>query len=96
MKSLTFPITSFNQTKLSTPLKRFVRPVQSSEMKHGDMPSQRIEEGFVPIVYNLLVKVRYNPQELTALGKLSSEAIGENVHGLNSTQNILKQKSYAV
>ena len=60
------------------------------------MPSQRTEEGFDPIAYKLLAKAGYSPQESTALGKLSSEAIGKNVHGLNSTQNILKQKGYAV
>ncbi|GFY85495.1 hypothetical protein Acr_04g0002330 [Actinidia rufa] len=60
------------------------------------MPSQRIEEDFYPIAYKLLTKAGYNPQESTALRKLSSEAIGENVHGLNSAQNILKQKGYTV
>ena len=60
------------------------------------MPSQRTKEGFDPIAYKLLAKAGYSPQESTALGKLSSEAIGKNVHGLNSTQNILKQKGYAV
>ncbi|XP_057461067.1 uncharacterized protein LOC130751463 [Actinidia eriantha] len=95
-KRLTFPITNFNQTKLFTPLKGFIRPLQGSEMEHGNMPSQRTKEGFDLIAYKLLAKAGYSPQESTTLGKLSSEAIGENMHGLNSTQNILKQKGYAV
>ena len=62
-----------------------MRPTQSSEMEHGDMPSQRTEEGFDPIAYKLLKNTKYSPQESTTLRKLSFEAIGENVHGMNST-----------
>ena len=96
LKGLTFLITRFNQTKFSMPLKGFIRSIQSSESEHGDMPSQRTEEGFDQIAYKFLAKAEYSPQESTALRKLSFEAIGKNVHGLNSTQNILKQKDYAV
>ena len=49
LKGLTFSITSLNQIKLSTPLKGFMRLAQSSKTEHGDMPSQRTEEGFDPI-----------------------------------------------
>ena len=56
-----------------------MRPTQSYETEHGDMPSQRIEEGFDPIAYKLLTNTGYSPQESTALGKLSSKAIRKNV-----------------
>ena len=62
-----------------------MRPAQSSKAEHGNMPSQRIKKVFDLIAYKLLAKARYRLQESTTLGKLSSEAIGKNVHGLNST-----------
>ncbi|GFS34942.1 hypothetical protein Acr_00g0036880 [Actinidia rufa] len=47
------------------------------------------ENGVIPSTLHQCFKYCRN-------GKLSSEAIGENVHGLNSTQNILKQKGDVV
>ena len=49
-----------------------MRPTQSFKTEHGDMLSQRTEEGFDLIAYKLLIKAGYSPQESTTLGKLSS------------------------
>lgn len=43
LKGLTLLVTNLNQTKLSTPLKGFMRPTQSPEVEYGNLPSQRTE-----------------------------------------------------
>ncbi|KAL0456162.1 UNVERIFIED_CONTAM: hypothetical protein Slati_0955400 [Sesamum latifolium] len=54
------------------------------------------EKGFDPKAFKLLVKVGYNPKEKPSLGKLSPEATGKMLHGLNATQIMLKEKGHAV
>ncbi|KAL0437701.1 UNVERIFIED_CONTAM: hypothetical protein Sradi_0478000 [Sesamum radiatum] len=44
----------------------------------------------------LLVKAEYNPKEKLSLEKLPPEATGKNLHGLNATQIMLKEKRYAI
>ncbi|KAL0352213.1 UNVERIFIED_CONTAM: Retrovirus-related Pol polyprotein from transposon.6 [Sesamum calycinum] len=44
---------------------------------------------------NGIVK-RYDPKEKLSLGKLSPEATGKKLHGLNATQIMLKEKGHAI
>ncbi|KAL0394749.1 UNVERIFIED_CONTAM: hypothetical protein Slati_4441100 [Sesamum latifolium] len=54
------------------------------------------EKGFDPKSLKLLIKVGYHPKEKLSLGKLSPEATGKMLHGLNATQVMLKEKGHAI
>ncbi|KAH7865724.1 hypothetical protein Vadar_010358 [Vaccinium darrowii] len=95
LKGLTFPVTDLSQTKVAPPLKGFVRATNSPMVGDDNLPSQRTN-GFDPNAYKLLAKAGHNSKDSTTLGKLLPEVIGEKVHGLNSTQKMLKQHGYAV
>ncbi|KAF8378386.1 hypothetical protein HHK36_029725 [Tetracentron sinense] len=97
LNGLTFPVTKLISSTISKPpLKGFVRPSQGPEIEHGSLPTERTEEGFDPNAYKLLAKAGYDYKDPPLLGKLSCETTGENVHGLNRTQQKLKGKGYAV
>ncbi|KAF8405954.1 hypothetical protein HHK36_008032 [Tetracentron sinense] len=97
LNGLTFPITKLISSTVSKPpLKGFVRPSQGPEIEHGSLPTERTEEGFDPNAYKLLAKAGYDYKDSPPLGKLSRQTTGENVHGLNRTQQKLKGKGYAV
>ncbi|KAF8400375.1 hypothetical protein HHK36_013673 [Tetracentron sinense] len=97
LNGLTFPVTKLISSTISKPpLKGFVKPSQGPEIEHGSLPTERTEEGFDPNAYKLLAKAGYDYKDPPPLGKLSCETTGENVHGLNRTQQKLKGKGYVV
>ncbi|XP_012839468.1 PREDICTED: uncharacterized protein LOC105959853 [Erythranthe guttata] len=51
---------------------------------------------FGPNAYKLLVKASFNPREDSTLGRLPAEVVGEKVHGLNTTQIMLKEKGHVI
>ncbi|GAA0173894.1 hypothetical protein LIER_27401 [Lithospermum erythrorhizon] len=63
----------------STPLKGFIPPASGPKFEHGTMGTK---------AYNLLVKVRFNPEENKVIGKLPPEVTGSKVHGLNKTRKM--------
>ncbi|KAH7846488.1 hypothetical protein Vadar_014552 [Vaccinium darrowii] len=95
LKGLTFPDTDLSKTKVAPPLKGFVRATNSPMVGDDNLPSQRTN-GFDPNAYKLLAKAGHNSKDSTTLGKLLPEVTGDKVHGLNSTQKMLKQHGYAV
>ncbi|KAL0449509.1 UNVERIFIED_CONTAM: hypothetical protein Slati_1507300 [Sesamum latifolium] len=95
LKELVLPLTNIDARK-PQPLKGFVRPTQGPEEEHGETSNLQTAKGFDPKAYKLLVKAGYNPQDRDTLGKLSPEADGEQVHGLNATQKMLREKGHSV
>ncbi|KAL0455728.1 UNVERIFIED_CONTAM: Retrovirus-related Pol polyprotein from transposon opus [Sesamum latifolium] len=75
---------------LKPPLKRFVPSTQEEEGEHEVLTID--EKEFDPKTFKLLVKAGYNPKEKLSLGKLSPEATGKKLHGLNATQIMLKER----
>ncbi|KAL0405770.1 UNVERIFIED_CONTAM: hypothetical protein Slati_3890900 [Sesamum latifolium] len=94
-KDLILPLTQISLKQPSKPpLKGFVPPTQEEEGGHETLAID--EKGFDPKSFKLLVKARYNPKEKPNLGKLPPEATGKMLHGLNTTQIMLKEKGHAV
>ncbi|KAL0455853.1 UNVERIFIED_CONTAM: hypothetical protein Slati_0924500 [Sesamum latifolium] len=94
-KDLTLPLSQINFKQPSKPpLKGFVPSTQEEEEGHEALAID--EKGFNPKAFKLLVKTGYNPKEKLSLGKLSPEAMGKKLHGLNATQIILKEKGHAI
>ncbi|KAL0449415.1 UNVERIFIED_CONTAM: hypothetical protein Slati_1497900 [Sesamum latifolium] len=92
---LVLPLTNIDARK-PQPLKGFVRPTQGPEEEHGETSNLQTAKGFDPKAYKLLVKAGYNPQDRDTLEKLSPEADGEQVHGLNATQKMLREKGHSI
>ncbi|KAL0413583.1 UNVERIFIED_CONTAM: hypothetical protein Sradi_1560000 [Sesamum radiatum] len=94
-KDLTLPLTQITLKQPSKPpLKGFV---PSTEEEGGGHEALAIdEEGFDPKAFKLLVKAGYNPKEKLTFGKLPPEATGKNLHGVNATQIMLKEKGHAI
>ncbi|KAL0373432.1 UNVERIFIED_CONTAM: hypothetical protein Sradi_3258900 [Sesamum radiatum] len=80
----------------SQPLKGFVRLTQGPEEEHRETSNLQTAKGFDPKAYKFLIKAGYNPQDRDTLGKLSPEADGEQVYGLNATQKMLREKRHSV
>ncbi|KAI3472363.1 hypothetical protein Pfo_031104 [Paulownia fortunei] len=88
LKELVLPLMKLDAEKLSSqPLEGFVRPTQVAETEHGVCIGIQNTKCFDPKAYKLLVKIGYNQKESSVLGKLIPETIGEQVHGLTTTQN---------
>ncbi|KAK4403238.1 hypothetical protein Sango_1064500 [Sesamum angolense] len=95
LKGLTLPLTQMNMKQPSKPpLNGFVPSTQEEEGGHEALAID--EKGFDPKAFKLLLKVGYNPKEKLSLRKLPPEATGKNLHGLNATQIMLKEKGHAI
>ncbi|KAL0454264.1 UNVERIFIED_CONTAM: hypothetical protein Slati_0765600 [Sesamum latifolium] len=95
LKELVLPLINIDVRK-PQPLKGFIRPTQGPKEEHRETSNLQTAKGFDPKAYKLLVKAGYNPQDRDTLGKLSQEADGEQVHGLNATQKMLREKGHSV
>ncbi|KAH7860917.1 hypothetical protein Vadar_019506 [Vaccinium darrowii] len=95
LKGLTLLVRDLNKTKVAPPLKGFGRVTNIPLVGNDYLPSQRTN-GFDPNAYKLLAKAGHNSRDSTTLGKLLPEVTGEKIHGLNSTQKMLKQQGYAI
>ncbi|KAL0401720.1 UNVERIFIED_CONTAM: hypothetical protein Slati_4201900 [Sesamum latifolium] len=95
LKELVLPLINIDARK-PQPHKEFVRPTQGPEEEYGETSKLQTAKGFDPKAYKLLIKAGYNPQEKDALGKLSPKTNGGQTHGLNATQNMLREKGHSV
>ncbi|KAL0371823.1 UNVERIFIED_CONTAM: hypothetical protein Scaly_0863900 [Sesamum calycinum] len=75
------------------PLKGFVPSTKEEEGGHEALAID--EKGFNPKAFKLLIKAGYNPKEKLSLKKLPPEATDKKLHGLNTTQIMLKEKEHA-
>ncbi|KAK4397645.1 hypothetical protein Sango_1240000 [Sesamum angolense] len=50
----------------------------------------------IPKAFKLIIKAGYNPKEKLSLRKLPPEATSKKLHGLNTTQMMLKEKRHAI
>ncbi|KAK4391468.1 hypothetical protein Sango_1924600 [Sesamum angolense] len=95
LKGLTLPLTQINMKQPSKPpLKGFLPSTQEEGGGHEALAID--ENGFDPKAFKLLIKAGYDPKEKLSLGKLSPEATGKKLHGLNATQIMLKEKGHAI
>ncbi|KAL0440581.1 UNVERIFIED_CONTAM: hypothetical protein Slati_2541100 [Sesamum latifolium] len=76
------------------PLKGIVPSTQEEGRGHEALVIDG--KGFDPKAFKLLIKVGYNPKEKLTPEKLSLEATGKKLHGLNAIQVMLKEKGHAV
>ena len=85
--SLTMPLAKLNRSAaIKPPLIGFIKPKQGST----------IEGWFEPKSYKLLANSGYDFKNPSQLGELYPEVTGEKIHGLNETQQRLRQKGYDV
>lgn len=78
----------------SKAIEGFVR--LSDQGSYEALPKKRLNEGFDPNAYKLLVKAGYNPNEALKLGKVPHEVIERANHDLNPTQRMMLERGYAV
>ncbi|XP_070019346.1 uncharacterized protein [Nicotiana sylvestris] len=72
LKDLTLPVKRIEAVKSSSmPLVGFVA---QNHLQNVALPTKRTDGGFDPNAYKLFAKAGYNPNELSKLGKLPSEA----------------------
>ncbi|KAL0311660.1 UNVERIFIED_CONTAM: hypothetical protein Scaly_2920900 [Sesamum calycinum] len=83
-----------NEQPSKPPLKGFVPSNQEKEGGHEALAID--EKGFDPKIFKLLIKAGYNPKEKLNPGKLPPEATDKKLHGLNTTQMMLKEKGHAI
>ncbi|KAL0339390.1 UNVERIFIED_CONTAM: hypothetical protein Sangu_1461100 [Sesamum angustifolium] len=94
-KCLTLPLTQINMKQLSKPpLKGFVPSTQEEEGGHVALVID--EKGLDPKAFKLLIRAGYDPKEKLIFGKLSPEATGKKLHGLNATLIMLKERGHAI
>ncbi|KAK4397540.1 hypothetical protein Sango_1590600 [Sesamum angolense] len=74
--------------------KGFVPSTQEEEGGHEALAID--EKGFDPKAFKLLIKAGYDHKEKLSLGKLPPEATNKQLHGLNATQIMLKEKGHAI
>ena len=85
--SLTMPLVKLNRSAaIKPPLIGFTKPIQGS----------MIGGWFEPKSYKLLANSGYDFKNPSQLGELYPEVTGEKIHGLNGTQQRLRQKGYDV
>ncbi|XP_012849590.1 PREDICTED: uncharacterized protein LOC105969382 [Erythranthe guttata] len=97
LKDLMFPLTPIDEKRsTSQPPKGFVHPTEETQEECEEFSESQMTKCFGPNAYKLLVKAGFNPHEDSTLGRLPAEVAGEKVHGLNTTQIMLKEKGHAI
>ncbi|GAA0159145.1 hypothetical protein LIER_15994 [Lithospermum erythrorhizon] len=85
-KGFTLPLTQPEKV-VKTPLNGFVTPKKGPKIE---------DEIMGPKAYDLLLKAGYDPAKDKAMGQLPLEVTNNKIHGLNDTQNMMRQKGWAV